>query len=165
MQALSQVTQREQAFVEMKYLYFFKKPLEMKGIVTYYAPDRFEKYVHKPEPSSFLVNKDKLTIHEFRQSERTIKLSDYPLIQAFVESIRSTLSGDLVTLNKFYTVSFNSQGHEWQMDLKPNDEDMQALIEKIVIHGTDIQLNTIETIEQNGDRSVMTIIASQDSSK
>jgi hypothetical protein len=86
-----------------------------------------------------------------------LNLQDYPLIRAFVESIRSTLAGDLPTLTRYYEVELAGSERKWRLTLKPGEPGMQEVVREIRISGGSGSISAIETIETNGDRSVMTI--------
>ena len=79
------------------------------------------------------------------------------MIWAFVESIRSTLAGDLPTLRRFYQLSLDGGERRWRLTLKPNEPGMQDVVSEIRISGDRSWINAIEIIETGGDRSVMTI--------
>jgi len=84
-------------------------------------------------------------------------LSDYPVIWAFVESIRSTLAGDLATLRRFYQVSLEGDEQQWRLLLKPVEPAMLEVVSDIRIGGSRDRVLSMEFIEANGDRSTMTI--------
>jgi hypothetical protein len=79
------------------------------------------------------------------------------VIWAFVESVRSTLAGDLQTLQRFYTVALEGGESSWRLKLRPRDPEMQAVIDEIRISGSGTWINRIETLEAGGDRTVMKI--------
>jgi hypothetical protein len=88
---------------------------------------------------------------------RTIRLEDYPVVGAFVESIRSTLAGDLDLLNRLYKIALEGDERKWRLVLKPADPKMQEVISEIRISGSRNRIGAIEFLEAGGDRSVMTI--------
>jgi hypothetical protein len=160
MQNLAQVKSARGRFVERKYMAMLKAPLDSSGTLIYTAPARLEKYTLTPKPESLVLEQDRLVI-EFkdRNQRRTLALRDYPVIWAFVESIRSTLAGDLQTLNRFYRTSLAGSEEQWRLSLTPADPTMQSVVKEIHIGGSGTRVRTIEIIESEGDRSVMTIIA------
>jgi len=79
------------------------------------------------------------------------------VVRAFVESIRSTLAGDLQTLNRYYQVGLTGTPAQWRLLLVPSEPSMQAVVREIRITGTRTHVGGIEIIEKEGDRSVMTI--------
>ncbi len=158
MQNLGQVKSAKGKFVERKTLAILNAPLDASGTLIYTAPGRLEKHTLLPKPETLVLEQDKLTIeHKDRNQRRTLALQDYPVIWAFVESIRSTLAGDLQTLRRFYRTSLEGGEDQWRLSLKPADPKMQTVVKEINIGGRGSRVRTIEIIETEGDRSVMTI--------
>lgn len=158
MHNLAQVKSARGKFVERKYLAMLNSPLDSSGTLVYTAPGRLEKRTLLPKPETLVLERDKLTI-EFKgqHQRRTLVLQDYPVIWAFVESIRSTLAGDLQTLNRFYRTSLEGSEDQWRLSLKPAESKMQTMVKEIHIGGSRHRVRTIEIIEAEGDHSVMTI--------
>jgi len=98
-----------------------------------------------------------LTLENARGQRRTLALQDNAVLWAFVESIRSTLKGDLGSLRRFYDVSLEGGEKNWQLSLNPKQPRMSAIISMILIGGTDGKIGTVEIREAKGDRSVMTV--------
>jgi outer membrane lipoprotein-sorting protein len=158
MQALAQVKTAKGKFVERKHLAILNAPLELSGTLVYVAPNRVEKHTLAPRPESMVLEREELTIESpDRNQRRTLVLQDYPVIWAFVESIRSTLAGDLPTLSRFYQVNLDGGERRWRLTLKPIEPGMQGVVSEIRISGDRSWINAIEIIETGGDRSVMTI--------
>lgn len=158
MQSLAQVKSARGRFVERKQLAMLNAPLEFSGTLVYTAPGRLEKYTLLPKPESMVLEQDKLIVeNKARNQRRTLVLQDYPVIWAFVESFRSTLAGDLQTLNRFYRTSLEGGESQWRLVLKPIEPKMQSMVSEIRIAGGKHRVRTIEVIETEGNRSVMTI--------
>lgn len=158
MQSMRQVKTARATFVERKYLSIVSGPLESSGTLLYNAPDRLEKHTLLPAPESLVLAGDELTItNEAKHQRRTLALQDYPIVWAFVESIRSTLAGDLPTLSRFYSVGLEGDAAQWRLILTPSEPSIQAAVSEIRIVGGRNQVASIEIIEPGGDRSVMTI--------
>ncbi len=156
MHNLADVRSASGHFVEDKYIQSLTEPLQSEGTLSYKAPDHVEKLTTSPERERLAVTGGELTIERDGQS-RTLDLSDHPEIQAFVESVRSTLAGDLPALQQYYTVGFSGTPAKWQLLLQPNDSTVQQMVTSIRIAGKYEQLDSIETLAPNGDRSEMTI--------
>lgn len=160
MESMRRVKTARAAFVERRYLGIVSGPLESSGTLRYDAPDRLEKHTVLPAPEDLVLAGDELTItNEAKHQRRTLALQAYPTVWAFVESIRSTLAGDLPTLHRFYNVELDGDAARWRLVLKPRDASMQAAVSEIRIVGSGNRIATIEIIEPEGDRSVMTITA------
>ena len=158
MRELAQVKRASGTFVERKELAILTTPLESSGTLTYTAPGRLEKHTLKPKPESLILDEKTLVIEDkARNRRRTLTLEEHPVVWAFVESIRSTLAGDLQSLNRFYRVSLQGAENRWQLTLEPREPNMQALVEEIAIGGSGNIVGVIEIHEARGDRSIMTI--------
>lgn len=157
MQALGEVKSSQARFVERKHMAILSAPLETSGTLLYTAPDRLEKHTRTPRRESLLLERDQLTIESAERKRRTVALQDYPVAWAFVESIRSTLAGDLATLTRFYKVKLDGGVERWRLSLTPRDPQMEEVVREIRLSGSGNRVDAIETIESNGDRSVMSI--------
>jgi hypothetical protein len=158
MHDLGEVKTAKGRFVERKYVAILTAPLEFSGTLLYVAPDRLEKHTLKPRSESLLLERDELVIQsENPDRRRALKLRNYPVVQVFVESVRSTLAGDLALLTRFFEIALQGDEHSWRLLLKPNDPKMQEVMSEIRISGNGSWINTIEFLEAGGDRSVMSI--------
>jgi hypothetical protein len=157
MQSMREVKTARAKFVERKYLRIVSNPLESSGTLRYKAPDELEKRTLTPISESLVLGGDELTITNEAKQRRTLALHDYPIVWAFVESIRSTLAGDLPTLSRFYSISLEGDAAEWRLILTPRMPEMRAAVSQIRIAGSQNRISTIEMIEPEGDRSVMNI--------
>jgi len=158
MQDLAQVKKARATFVEHKHLSMLTKPLLFSGTLEYTAPSRLEKNTLLPKPESLILNQDKLVVKSGNGEERrTLSLQEYPALWAFVESIRSTLAGDIGTLERFYHVTLNGHPEQWQLELQPSDPKIQSMVSEILIKGSFAEITTIEIREAGGDYSVMRI--------
>jgi hypothetical protein len=158
MRELGAVKRSRARFVERKYLKVLKTPLELRGTLTYVAPGNLEKRTFSPKPETLTVEGDRLTIESAARNERRIlRLQDHPVLWAFIESIRSTLSGDIQALEHFYRVELEGRPANWRLYLVPRDMEMRTVISLIRIGGSRDRVDLIEVQEANGDRSVMKV--------
>lgn len=158
MQELARVKVSKAAFVERKYLAILTRPLESSGTLVYIAPDRLEKHTLAPRSESLVLEREELTIENRELNQRrTLVLQDYPLVRAYVESIRSTLAGNLPMLTRFYRVALDGGERRWRLTLKPSEPEMQEVVSEIRISGERAWIDAIEILETGGDRSVMSI--------
>lgn len=158
MQRLAEVKTAKATFVERKHLRILDAPLELSGTLVYTAPGHLEKHTLKPRPETLVLDKDTLTFEDrTRNRRRTLRLQEYPVIWAFVESIRSTLAGDLQGLNRFYRVALEGSETDWRLTLDPREPDIQRMVKQIRIAGVRTSIRSIEITEAEGDRSIMTV--------
>jgi len=143
-------------FVEQKYLSSVEVPLESSGELSYEAPDRLEKRTLKPTPESLVLDKDTLLL-ERKGRKRSIALQSYPEVGAFVESIPAPLAGDRAGPDRTYQTEFEGKRERWRLLLKPLQAKAAAMVSQIRLSGQGERVETIEILQANGDRSVMTI--------
>jgi len=156
MQQLAQAKHGEVRFEEKKFSSLLTTPLESAGTLRYAPPDRLEKRTEKPASERMVVEGDQLTITRGGRV-RSLSLAQYPVIQAFIESIRGTLAGDRAALERFYRLRLEGEPGRWWLTLEPIAPDMRALVQSIRISGSKAQVREVEIFEVGGDRSVMTI--------
>ena len=158
MRSMKKVESSEARFSERKELAILTEPLESSGTLVYRAPDRLEKHTLMPERSSLVLEGDRLVLESAeRGGPKSFALREHPVIWAFVESIRSTLAGDLPTLRRFYSVELEGGAPDWRLVLSPREPGMKSVVEEIRISGGGTAISRIEIREAGGDRSVMTI--------
>lgn len=143
-------------FSERKYIALLDKPVASAGELLYVAPDRLEKRTVQPKPELLLLDRDTLTIERGKQ-KMTLRLADYPEAQAFVDSIRGTLSGNRALLEKSYGLHLAGSQESWKLTLLPSDQRIASLMSRITVSGSRSQVRTIEYLQADGDRSVMAI--------
>jgi hypothetical protein len=158
MRTLAQVKIAKGRFVERRDRAAHTAPLRSSGTLLYVAPGHLEKHTLKPAPESLVLDGDRLTIAKLEGGPgRVLNLPDYPVLWAFVESIRSTLAGDLGTLNRFYRVELGGQPSQWRLALTPVEPKMREVVREIRIEGHGDWIDVISVFESGGDRSTMRI--------
>src|SRR5512135_2236001 len=158
MQSLARVQSSQGKFVERKHLAVLDVPLTYSGTLSFRAPDHLEKHTLEPKEESLVLDQGVLTIeNKTRNLKRTLVLQQYPAIWAFVESIRSTLAGDLPTLQRFYKVELKGTSAKWRLKLLPLEQRTREMVREIVLAGRDNRVTSIEMTESNGDHSTMTV--------
>ena len=156
MQMLAQAPPPRARFVEKKYLSVLKAPLESSGELLFLPPARLEKRTISPKPETLVLDGDTLTI-ERNQKKRSISLRSYPEVDALVGSIRSALAGDRERLARSYRIEVDGTRDRWRLVLLPSDPAIAALVSRLLLTGGGNRIESIETLQANGDRSVMTI--------
>src|ERR1700730_6519822 len=161
MQSLRQVTSSTAFFSERRELRMLSEPLMSSGTLSYVAPDKLQKRTLLPKPERLSIDGGKLTIERSETNEnRTVALSDFPEIGAFVESIRATLAGDLPALERYYTIGLQGDAGDWQITLEPKEKRLRELVKLIRTAGRGTSIRTIVSEQGDGDRSEMSIVES-----
>jgi outer membrane lipoprotein-sorting protein len=156
MESLAQAKSGRATFIETKRIAILDKPVESSGELLFVAPDRLEKRTLKPKPESMVVDGDELSIERGTRNYH-LRLQSYPELAAFIDSIRGTLAGNRKTLERDFRMNLGGTASAWTLQLFPFDEKMKAVVRRIVITGSQGQVNTIEIDQADGDSSVMVI--------
>jgi hypothetical protein len=146
----------EVSFVEQHFMKLTKRPVESFGELTYDAPDRLEKRTLEPRAETLTVSGDVLTI-ERKGRSHVLDLKAYPAVAPFVDSIRATLAGDLGTLERTFSVDYAGDLSRWSLTLAPRDREVARQVSEVRIDGARDTLLTVEILESDGDRSLMTL--------
>ena len=157
-ESLAKNRQVEVRFEETAFSNLLTQPLKTGGILRFTSPAGLEKHITAPHDERYLVEGDTVLFEsKTKGMKRTLSLSDYPALRAFIEAYRSTLANDLITLKRFYSVTLQGEPRRWILILQPLDKAAQELVTSIRFSGEREQVNSIEILAPDGDRSVMVI--------
>ena len=156
MHGLAQTRSDHASFTEKKYIAMLEEPVESSGELFYTAPDHLEKRTLKPKPELMVLDHDSLVIERGHKNYH-LQLQDYPELAAFIDSIRGTLAGDRMALERNYRLSLEGTADSWTLQLLPVDEKMQAVVKRIRIAGVGYAVRSIEITQTDDDSSIMLI--------
>ena len=155
-QTLGQGKPRRAQFLEKKTLALLDKPVESSGEISFTPPARLEKRTVKPRPERIVIEGDLATI-ERGGKQQSLRLSQQPGIAALIDSIRSTLAGDLNALTRNYSAGVAGDASRWRLTLRPLDPSLSNIVEHVEITGSQGVVRTVEIFQADGDRSLMTL--------
>lgn len=168
MREMSAIKHSQASFVEERYSFFLKQPLIIKGNLSFTAPDTLIKHSLSPNDERLEVAGDRIHIRlhrEGKQIERELSVHSYPALLPLVQGVRSTLAGNLPTLQQHYTIKLDGGRDDWHLLLTPKDDPhdeeqgLDDIIKNITIHGKGAHIEVVEINESDGDRSIMNITA------
>ena len=142
--------------VEKRHMALLDKPVQASGEMVYSPPDRLEKRTLLPKPETLVLDKDMLSMERDKR-KLTINLASRPEALAFVDSIRSTLSGNRRSLEQNYTLNLQGESSQWVLTLVPSEPAIAALLQRITVSGGKNQVRHIEYLQVDGDRSEISI--------
>ena len=143
-------------FAEVRHLAVLDRPLESSGELLYEAPDRLEKRIQKPRPETLVLAHGVLSATRGKHT-RTVELSAWPQLAPLLESLRATLSGDRAALERIFSVQLAGDAAHWTLRLTPRDPEAARAVREVIITGEDANLRTVEILEADGDRSLLTL--------
>lgn len=154
--ALAREKPARATFHERKSMAILDRPVESTGELTFTPPDRMEKRTVTPRPERVVVDRDRVTL-ERGGKRHSLGLRENPAVAVLVESIRATLAGDLEALTRAYSAALEGSPARWRLTLRPLDPAAAQLVERIHIAGAGARVQTVEILQADGDRSLMTI--------
>lgn len=158
MSLLAQRRQGEVKFSETDYLQVLDQPVKSSGVLIYRAPDHLEKRTLEPRKESMILDGDQLTVQRGHRSHQ-IQVSAYPQAAPYVDAIRDTLAGNEAGLEKVFKVGFTGTRAAWKLELVPLDKAAARKVERVEIEGGNDVIRSVEILQADGDRSVMTLAA------
>lgn len=163
MKSLAQRKHGEVPFVEEDDFAILDRPVKSSGVLVYDAPDRLEKKTLKPKQQSLILQGDDLTVQRGHRKYR-MQLSSYPQVAPLVDAIRDTLAGDEAGLEGVFKVGFTGTAGHWKLELVPLEKDVARRVRRVQIAGARDEIRSVEILQVNGDRSLMTLGEPADSS-
>lgn len=157
MRMLTAVPAVEGAFREEKNLAMLQEPLIATGLLYYRAPAFLRKRTLAPQPEDYEADGDWLTVETPAAGRRQFDLNGYPQLRPFVEAIRATQAGDRATLERYYRLEFQGTPADWSLRLTPRDPQVAGYVTAIVLRGRAGSISSMETLEPDGDRSLLSI--------
>lgn len=157
MRSLAAVPTVEGSFREEKSLAVLQEPLVATGLLYYRAPDFLRKRTLHPQPEDYEADGPWLTVETPTAGRRQFDLNGYPQLRPFVEAIRATQAGDRAALERYYRLEFQGTPADWSLRLTPRAAEAETYVTAIVLRGRNGLIVSVETLEPDGDRSLMTI--------
>jgi len=143
-------------YTEVQYLAVLERPLASSGELLYEAPDRLEKRILKPRPETLVLAHGVLSATRGRHT-RTVELAAWPQVAPLIECLRATLAGDRAALERTFSVQLEGDPARWTLRLAPRNPDAARAVTAVLITGEGANLETVEILEADGDRSLLTI--------
>jgi len=157
MSALGSVKEARSTFVETRHIQQLKTPLTVHGDLYYHAPATLREHIDGEQETWYEIHGDVMRMKRGGEGMREFELRQYPLLWAYIESIRATLSGDARTLRRFYTIESTAERHHWHLVLKPRERSIAAKVQSIGISGSATRVARIIVVESTGDTSSMAL--------
>ncbi|MHB1084304.1 MAG: LolA family protein [Thiobacillus sp.] len=156
MASLAKHPQGAATFTEKKFISILEQPVESSGELLFIAPARLEKRTLKPRPETMVLDGDTLTLERGKR-KHVLQLRDYPEVAGMIESIRATLAGDRNALERVYHLALDGDPERWTFTLTPLDAKVGKVIARIRMEGARDGVRSVEILQADGDRSLMTI--------
>lgn len=156
MALLAQKRSGEARFTEQREVKGLNAPLASSGTLSFAAPDRFTRKTLAPRPESMVVEGNIVTLTRNGRT-RSLALDASPEMEAIVEAVRGTLTGNATSLQQHFKLAVAGSSEQWTLELKPATPRLSVMLDSVRIAGKRSELRTVEMRLADGDRSVMQI--------
>ena len=163
MKVLAQRKHGKVTYSEEDYLGILERPVKSSGVLVYDAPGHLEKRTLRPKRESLVLDGDQLTVRRGQRTYR-VQLSSYPQVAPFVDAVRDTLAGDEDGLRSVFKTQVTGALDDWKLQLVPLDKNVARKVKRVEIVGARDDIHSVEILQADGDRSVMTLGAPADTS-
>jgi Outer membrane lipoprotein carrier protein LolA-like len=158
MNRLAAVKSAKADFTEKKFVKLLNAPVESAGVLIYTAPDRFEKHTKNPVEERMTVERDTVTLDNVaKKKKQQIFIPQFPALAAIVDAMRGALSGNLPQLQQAFSIKASGTNVRWKLHLVPLEANQYAYIHAVDVAGRDDFIESIEILQSDGDRSVMSM--------
>jgi outer membrane lipoprotein-sorting protein len=141
-------------FRELRHLSILTDPIETTGTLYFTPPDRLARHATRPGRSSIVVEAGRVSLGD-ETGQQMYDFDTSEVARALVGNLMIVLRGDLESMKEQYSISFDSNGENWTLDLEPRSRALRGIIDRIRFTGRSRELKAMETRESNGDRTVM----------
>jgi outer membrane lipoprotein-sorting protein len=156
MALLAQKRSGEARFTEQREVKGLDAPLASSGTLSFAAPDRFTRKTTAPRAESMVVEGNIVTLTRNGRT-RSMALDASPEMEAIVEAVRGTLTGNATSLQQHFKLSLAGTPEQWTLELKPATPRLAVMLDSVRIGGRRSELRTVEMRLADGDRSLMQI--------
>jgi outer membrane lipoprotein-sorting protein len=143
-------------FTELRHVKGLDAPLASSGTLSFAAPDRFTRQTLSPRAETMAVEGNIVTLSRSGRT-RSLALDATPEVEAIVESVRGTLTGNARSLRAHFKPVVGGNADAWTLELLPIEPRLQVMLSAVRIAGRRAQLRSVEMRLADGDRSLMTI--------
>lgn len=156
MSLLRQTRSAEARFTEQRRVKGMDAPLVSTGTLSFSAPDRFVRSTLTPKPEQMAVEGKIVTLSRNGRS-RTMVVDAAPEMEAIVEAVRGTLTGNADSLKVHFTTGVSGNAEQWTLELLPIEPRLKVLLASVRLSGRRGELRQVEMRMADGDSSTMAI--------
>jgi hypothetical protein len=152
---LGAVAQAQVEYREERQIALLDERLISFGELHYTAPDRLEKRMLMPYQERAIIAGAQVQIWQGDELTREFTITPGSPLFIASEALRATLAGDLVALQRWYQVELQGDADAWTLRLTPHKQSQPQIVARMLILGSNHQLQRIDTTETGGDRSTL----------
>jgi len=155
---ISGTPDHEVRFQEERRLQLLSQPIRLTGTLRFVAPDRVEKHTATPRREDLVVDGEWASVRLYdRNTDTRFRISDDPVLQALMDTLRAILNGQPGRLAEYYEIEARGNAEAWTLHLKPLQEALAERIKAVEVAGAENWMKRIALWETTGDSMVIDI--------
>jgi hypothetical protein len=159
LQALLQAAPKPDArYVETRESPWLSAPVTTRGTL-HITPQSLEKHVEEPRQETWRMLEDRLEWQGPGGTDRKqILFRQSPALQALADATRRAVAGDLVALERDFSIVVSGDEHVWSAQLKPRTDTASRQLDTVELQGTGGHLRVLIVTERQGERTTTRIL-------
>jgi hypothetical protein len=154
---LQSATPGDARYEELRESPWLSAPVSTRGTLHVTAQS-LEKRVESPRPETWRMLADRLEWAGPGGAHKQILFSQVPGLQALAEVTRHAVAGELVALQRDFTITLRGDQNVWTAQLQPRTTLVQRQLESVELQGTGGHLRVLIVNERRGDRTTTRIL-------
>jgi hypothetical protein len=159
LQALLQSAPKPDApYVETRESPWLSSPVTTRGTL-HLTPQALEKRVEQPRQETWRLLDDRL---EWQgpggAGRKQILFSQAPALQALADVTRRAVAGDLLALERDFSIAVHGDERVWSAQLQPRTALLSRQLETVELQGTGGRLRVLIVSERQGERTTTRIL-------
>jgi hypothetical protein len=159
LQALLQAAPRPDArYEETRESPWLSAPVTTRGTL-HVTPQSLEKRVEEPRQETWRMLEDRLEWEgPGGAGRKQIFFRSTPALQALADATRRAIAGDLLALQRDFTIIVSGDEHVWSAQLQPRAGAGSRQIDTVQLQGTGTQLRVLIVTDRQGERTTTRIL-------
>lgn len=141
-------------FQQAKRIAGMSRSLPSSGQLIYSRTEGLYWHTQLPFVSSLVLNDRGIVEMDEDGNRNVVSLDDKPGMALFMQVFLAIASGDLSTLQQYFTITGSITDTQWQLTLLPIDDSLSKMLSTATLQGDDL-LRQVTVSETSGDSTVI----------
>ena len=140
-------------FQEVRESPWLAAPMMSRGTM-HSTPQSLEKRVESPRQETWRLLPDRVEwVGPGEAGRKQIMFKDAPTLAMFSDLMRRVVAGDIVALERDFTIQLRGDERAWTAQLQPRKPEIARQLESVELQGTGARLQVIIVAERQGERT------------
>lgn len=155
---LQAAPQQDARYEEVRESPWLASPVTTRGLL-HATPQALEKRAEVPRQETWRLLEDRVEwVGPGGAGRKQILFSRVPALQPLADVTRRAIAGDLVALQRDFTITVQGDAQVWSARLQPRGPALARQLEGVELQGTGGQLRVLIVNERGGERTTTRIL-------